>query len=89
MCIFDTESSRPSLVDWIERRMDHQKNGGMIRRSRVKKNNQLKKAWIYKPISSDIWNDFCEFTTLHGVKNMYHDFRYLNSASTKRLLSEK
>lgn len=36
-----------------------------------------------------IWQDFCEFTTLHGIKNMCTDFRYLNETSATTSLPKK
>lgn len=69
--------------------MEHQKTIEVIRKSRIKKILQRKRQSVYEPMMRDIWADFCGFTTLHGAKNMFHDFCYLNKASTKAILSDK
>lgn len=77
------------LLQVSQTKIEIQKCDKMQRKIRRKKYFRREEAVINKRTLSEIWHDFCQFTTLHGIKNIYQDLRYLNKSSTKNALPRK
>lgn len=75
-----TKQTRPRLLIFYSGRRMIQT---LRRRGDFRRENTIRETL------SRIWQDFCEFSTVHGVKNVYEDFCYLNKSTTKAALPQK